>query len=282
MEDILGIDLGGTKLLFHIEHNGQIIEEIKQSGKNYTPEQFRNDCNEFVNKLNFKPIALGVAVPGLVKDNEEIVISGVVTALKGLNAKTLLKDSSIPVYFINDIKGATFYESIKCSSDSTTMVVIIGTGLAAGVIQNGIMLNGYDGFAGEVGFIPVQTESGIEYLQYLCGGGKIIEEAKVDPQTLHKLLNDGDERATSIVNKASYYFGIGLATLINMYNPNNIVFGGSTITYKGYLDNAKKIAEKYALPPSYQCVNYKMVEDNKHEVIFGAMTFAKYKIEHKI
>lgn len=275
MSEIVGFDLGGSKLLMYSNYNGVIKEESKPTGADYTHEQFRNDCQSFIDSLSFKPKSVGVAIPGLVTDGKHVVMSGVIPGLAGFEADTLLNDKQTPVYFINDIKAATFYESTKCPEKSTVLVVIIGTGMASGVIQNGVMLNGSAGFAGEIGFMPIQTETGIEHLQYLCGGAKILSEAKVDGDTFHKLLQNKDENAVSILNKAASYFGLGLTTLLNLYNPNYVILGGSTVTYPGYLDKAFEVAKKYTLKPCYENVKFSSPEDNKHEVVFGAIEFAK-------
>ena len=64
IEDILGVDLGGSKMHFIIYHDGKLIEERYPTGVDCTSEPIRDHLYDFHDRLGFKPRAIGMAIPG--------------------------------------------------------------------------------------------------------------------------------------------------------------------------------------------------------------------------
>ena len=210
----------------------------------------------FVEKLpvNKEKIAgIGIAMPGFVD------------AKKGLNYSLLpsnnqsipehiSKKVELPVFIDNDSSLIALAElrfgSIKHKKDA--MVVNIGWGVGLGMIVNGKMFRGHDGFAGEFSHIPLFTND------KLCSCGKkgcletetsvliIIENARKglesgrvsmlqqvpmndleqSSESIFTAANAGDQFAVELFSDAGYEIGKGIAILIHILNPETIVLSG--------------------------------------------------------
>lgn len=160
----------------------------------------------------------------------------------------------------------------------TWVFVIVGTGIGAKCFENGKLIRGR-GAAGEFGHTiidPAQTlpcgcGSRRGHLEALASGqsldrraqtaaladpsGRIAQLAQADggaASATHVVVaaREGDPTALVMVNEVRRYLGYGLANLINTFNPELIVVGGSVITCTdGFiLDHARDIALSEALP----------------------------------
>ncbi|MEV9641786.1 ROK family protein [Mammaliicoccus sciuri] len=267
----LGVDIGGTKMLLVVEYQGEKISKIVPTGKMYTADEILREINEFVNQLPFTINSIGVAVPGLVEQNQKIVISDVLPNIAGMDTD-FLNINNIPVYLINDVKAALIQETVL-NEKVDTVVIMIGTGIAAGINQGGQFVEGCKGWAGELGSIPISTMDGIKKLDELASGASIIAQAKTDAETLYKNLEQNDASAHELVRTAGGYLGLAIATVINLLNPQRIILGGGTIQYEGYFESAINVAKENTLPELWEVCTIRKSEDAKYMVAQGAMKF---------
>lgn len=267
----LGVDIGGTKMLLVVEYQGEKISKIVPTGKKYTAGEILREIHEFVNNLPFPIDAIGVAVPGLIEQNEKIMISDVLPNIAGMDTD-FLKINHLPVYIINDVKAALIQETVS-NETVDTVVIMIGTGIAAGIRQDGQFVEGCKGWAGELGSIPIPTADGIKKLDELASGASIIAKANTDADTLHRNIEQGDTTAHEIVQIAGGYLGIAISTVINLLNPQRIILGGGTIQYKEYFETAVKIAKENALPELWAVCTIRKSENAKYMVAQRAINF---------
>ena len=68
MSKIVGIDIGGTKMLMYSNYNGKIVQEKVPTGTEATPQGLVDQIHKFISKLDFVPDAVGVCVPGLCEN----------------------------------------------------------------------------------------------------------------------------------------------------------------------------------------------------------------------
>lgn len=250
MSNNIGVDVGGTKMYMLAEHDGQYIEKKVPTGPDSTREYIKEQLDTFIATLPFKVEGIGMALPGLVDKGKTMPLSDVLPKLNGVEA-TYFSDGTYPVKFMNDVNAATLAEAIHHKDKHTVAVVMVGTGMAAGVTVEGKLLTGSQGFAGEVGWAHVPYKGGVERFDNLVAGAPILEKASCTASQLHDRLQANDESAVTIVEEAAYYFGICLGQIIQFYNPDIIVVGGSVTTYPNYMDIAKKTAKQATLPSMY-------------------------------
>ena len=211
--------------------------------------------SSFVKKLKIdkeKIAGIGIAMPGFVDVKKGINYS-LLSSNKSI-PEHISEEVELPVYIDNDSSLIALAElrfgAVKHRKDA--MVVNIGWGVGLGMIINGKMFRGHNGFAGEFSHIPLFTND------KLCSCGKkgcletetsllvIVEKAKKGLQEgrvsiLQKAAMDnleeasdailsaasaGDQFAVELLSDAGYELGKGIAILIHILNPEIIVLSG--------------------------------------------------------
>jgi glucokinase-like ROK family protein len=199
---------------------------------------------------------IAVGVPGLVDYDEGTLLFA--PNLKWRNVelkKRLSSEFNTPIIIDNEANLATFGEYYYGSAYQHPDVVYLsaGIGLGGGILHNEDLLRGVNGMAGELGHITMLPDG------ELCGCGNkgcwetlvslhaldryVQEQLAIDKNSIlwqmtkgntEKLTiemivsaaEDGDRVALTALTKVGRYLGIGIASLINSFNPSVVVFGG--------------------------------------------------------
>ena len=87
----------------------------------------------------------------------------------------------------------------------------------------------------------------------------IVDPDKIGPRDILKAANKGDQFSIEILEEAGKYLGIGIAMLINIFNPEKIIIGGTFTQVASYiLDVAKSNAMKHSLTQLNNNVNFEI------------------------
>lgn len=145
----------------------------------------------------------------------------------------------------------------------------LGTGIGGGIIINGKLYKG-EGYAGELGHIIL--DRGIDF-ENLAGGKRLKKLTKKEfgkellVNDLIKIQNK-DSKARKILNEISMYLGQGIASLINIFDPEVVILsGGVKETGPVFLNMIKKQAKKYTILPKTTEIKWTSL---KHPGILGA------------
>ncbi|MDQ6882727.1 MAG: ROK family protein [Candidatus Dormibacteraeota bacterium] len=260
----IGIDLGGTQLRVGVaDSRGRLLTILRRPtearrGRQRVIERMIAAVQDVLIEAGVKSSrirALGLSMPGPVDPAAGIVISppnlpGFVNV--PLN-RILTKATGIPSFLHHDAHLAALGESLHGAARGATNViyVTVSTGIGAGLILNGELYPGAHGIAGEVGHIVVQpggplcTCGNRGCVEAIASGTGIARAARerallTEASTLHGLESPtaadvvraaraGDTLALSLLANAGEALGIGIGTLINLFNPELIVLGGSVI-----------------------------------------------------
>lgn len=255
---VVAVDLGGTNLRTAvIDESGQIIRRVRRA----TPQG--EIKAEAIGDAIVAAVAACVApgdeiasaaimVPGTVDSSNETVIQAPnLSALDGFNLKAYLQSQwSHSVLLENDANAAAVGEMWKGSARGCGSVVCLtlGTGIGGGIVLDGKLWRGALGAAAEIGHMTMEPSSKIECA---CGNTGCLEVfasataiARMARDGLwnypDSLLHDGagtaeivfnaamknDALALQIFETVGRYLGIATASLINILNPEVIVFGG--------------------------------------------------------
>jgi glucokinase len=199
--------------------------------------------------------ALGIGLPGPVDPSAGLVISP--ANLPGFRNvplnRILTRATGIRSYLHHDAHLAALGEHRRGAGRgaSELIYVTVSTGIGAGLLIRGELYAGAHGSAGEIGHIVVQRDGPLctcgkrGCVEALASGTGIARTAReLGTQTpasaLHRLdapsaedvvraARSGDQLAISILDTAGTYLGIALGTLVNLFNPQLIVLGGSVI-----------------------------------------------------
>jgi glucokinase len=258
---IFAADLGGTHLRAAVvDERGKIHFRSKQN----TPQG--TDPHEIVSAVvnavrEIGPAAdelkaVSVVVPGTVKVEEGIVVKAPnLPCLDGFPLATALtSELGLPAILENDANAAAVGEMWQGAARGcrTIICVTLGTGVGGGIILDGELWRGVDGAAAEIGHMCVDPFGGVACtcgsrgcLEVFASATAIVrmtrEASPRHPESvLHGIQNltaksifaaglKGDELALEIFRRMGVYLGIGLANLINILNPEMIVFGGGVV-----------------------------------------------------
>ncbi|RFP97505.1 ROK family protein [Pseudomonas putida] len=270
-EIIIGADLGGTKLLLLCGAFSRRFE----TGPGYTPEDFSAQLRAFIDDLNLRPARIGIAVPGLVASDGEIVSCDVLPSLTGWRPETSLKALGCQVTVINDVEAALLEEMQDASDDFTGGVIMAGTAIGAAFMTHGRRLRGVNGWAGELGYLPLHIDGSVKRLDEIAGGGAMATLLGISGEALARLANDDDPIAMATVRAGGDALGLGMASIINLLNPSRLAVGGGSLKLKGYWEAALLTAETHAIPSLWNACIVERVKSEDFVAVLGAIRAAQ-------
>lgn len=278
MSKIIGIDQGCTKMLMVAEWEGAYIEKVVPTGMGVRPEYLKEQIDQFVAGLPFKPEGMGMAVSGLVQDNA-LKISHQ-RNMEGTPASFFDREGC-KTYFINDVKSAMVCEEQHYDPQTPFVLIMAGSGFAMSIRTQGVNVLGKNGWAGELGSNPYPINGSVEPLDDISGGLGILEKAGCDVETLLKAIDNEEKFALDVIEQAGFYFGLALSDIIHTFNPEYIVVGGSCTKYKGYMEKAIATAKAYTLEGMFDICQIVAPKDLKRIVALGAMRHARQQMDQE-
>jgi glucokinase len=317
---ILGVDLGGTKILTAVidaagnmrarDHNitpaekgpEAVIKAIQDSaGRSF--EQASIDAGEID--------AVGIGAPG--PSNPETGVLFTSPNLPGWRDVPLVgifeKEFKKKTFLINDANAAALAEFRFGAAKGLRHIIYItvSTGIGGGVIIDGKLYTGAIGTAGELGHMTIDDNGprcncgNVGCWETLASGTalarsgrqKIREGAEtsilehvsggienVDAKAIQIAAEQGDSLAKELIAQTGYYLGVGLANLLNMFNPEMIVIGGGVSNMGAMIfDPAFQTAKERAYEIAYASVKFEKAKLGRNSGVLGAAAFAHEKLK---
>lgn len=263
---ILTVDIGGSKILTAlVSQNGEVIardhEHTASLGRFETVvDQVENAARRLMERSGSKeygkPRAVSMAVAGLID-----IASGVVTTSpnlpqwKNVPLRALVERKlGIPTFMINDASAAALGEHAHGAGQGMANMVFItvSTGIGGGIIIDGNLYQGKNGAAGEIGHMVMDVGGPLcgcgnhGCLEALASGTAIARDAAerialgtyssipkftaegsaVTAEAVAAAARQGDPLANDIVLRAAHFLGMGLVSVVNIFNPEMVVIGG--------------------------------------------------------
>lgn len=280
MKNILGIDVGGTKISYAVINNiGDFVSPIT---KIKTPKKIEEMVNLFKkiiseNEKNIDAVAFATA--GAVNLSNTKVDSSTPNLPKGYNKIDFTSLSTKPVYVENDANAAAFAEFKKGAAKGAmhTIIITIGTGIGGGIISNGKLLRGKSGRGGEVGSIKIYPDfrrkctcGGYDcWESYASGTGlqtTAQEFAQTDPSFKASCLKNKKPIALTtydiiegieikdIFSKKVFEIWqqdlvAGLISLTNIFDPESIIISGGMGEFIKFDKLEKQINDSIVVSP---------------------------------
>jgi glucokinase len=273
---LVGVDIGGTKMLMLAENENQREERQISTGPSFAVEQAEAALRAFVSQLPAGPAAIGVAVPGLVDAEGTVVSSDVLPLLAGWHPDS--KSFGAGVVVVNDAEAALWEAAAETGSPPHLAVVVVGTAVGAAFRVNGQILRGASGWAGEIGSLRLGAGEAAVPLDEVAGGAAILRRLDVCSEELVALVERGDRRALKAIADAGAALGAALAIVMNLFNPSAIVLGGGTLRWSGYVDAAMDAARGKALPALFRSCEILVPSDPADLVGRGALRLAAQSV----
>lgn len=232
---------------------GKIIASTRRDRSlfNTAPEKAVEDLDGLVRPMlaglekGPRIVAIGVSVPGVVRSVDGHLHAAPALGWRDVAMGRLIRDQfedlNAPVFVGNDADLAASAEYLRGSGRGTTDFICIWGegGLGAGIIVDGRLLAGSAGYAGEVGHVTVDPNGDLCHcgargcLESTVGEEALLRRSGRDPLGGPAALEDliaaadrGDIVALAALAESGRGLGIGIAGLVNIFNPNRVSLGG--------------------------------------------------------
>lgn len=306
----IGIDLGGTKILIGLveKESGKVVSHIKKKTKKEKgPENIVRKMVEGVEELleesgkSFTEISsIGIGSAGQIDRKNGIIIGAPNLNCYNLNLKEILQDKfNIPVFVGNDVEVATIGEQKFGAGKGCAdfVCVFVGTGIGSAIVKNGHIIYGATGTAGELGHIIVdlngrpcacgahgcleayasrsaietRIEGALKKGRKSCISEYLEEGKAITSSMIRKSIEREDELVTQCVSEASEYLSGGLASVINLINPELIILGGGLIEAVDYFyKQTIKKAKSKSLPVPAEKIRFSKTILGDYSGVIGA------------
>jgi glucokinase len=274
-KSLIGVDLGGTNIrVAAISLRGEVLYRKKeptdsQNGRELVIERLIQMLHESLKRekqAGRKPVAMGIGTPGVIYIKEGLVVSSpnlpdwINVPLKEI----VRKEISLPIVVENDANAAAYGEQwVGAGQDANSMICItLGTGVGGGIILDGRVWHGEDGMAAEVGHTTVNPEGpqcqcgNTGCLEVYASASGIVREVKrrlkredsllkksfqgredhFTARDVFRAAKTGDPVSLRVIQQMGHYLGVGIANLVNLFNPELIVLaGGVTAAWKDFI-----------------------------------------------
>ena len=291
---ILGFDLGGTKLASAVfTEDGKLIRKSilplsKRKGQE-VGQLITGTITEIINNSydeGFRINSIGISVPGISHTS-----TGKVWApnIPGWEDYPLLEEAesvsgnNVPVIIESDracyIMGEVWQGNAKGCRDA--IFLSVGTGIGAGILTNGEVLRGSHDIAGAIGWMALNSPFIDDYVNrgcfeyYASGEGiagnarrrikedheyngvlKNIPSVEITSHDVFSAYEKGDPVAIVVIAQCVEFWGMAVANLISLFNPEKIIMGGGVFgPAVTLIPDIVKEAAKWAQPVSIKQVS---------------------------
>ncbi|MCS6884805.1 MAG: ROK family protein [Acidobacteriota bacterium] len=254
----IGIELEGSSVSSAlVDAEGKIIAERRDQPSEDLVAQLIEIIKAFRAQAENQVVAVGIGLPGLINlKTGRIELSPNFQHLTMVSLQDeVLRATRLPVVVDNDANMAAYGEWLYgiAKGFNSLIYITIGTGIGAGIILGGQMWRGSSGFAGEFGHTTVDVDGNectcgnTGCLETVASGPNIVRrvqqrlyrdrtsslsrlliprDQKMSPEDVIRAALSGDELTRVVLERTGSYIGIALGNLINLLNPELVVFGG--------------------------------------------------------
>ncbi len=199
-------------------------------------------------------LGIGIGLAGLIDNQRKTCLYSPFFGWRNVDvAEPLITHFNLPVYLENDVNTLTIAEKwFGYGHDIDHFLVItVGRGIGVGIVANGQFYRGAIGSAGEFGHITLTSDGPLcacgkrGCLEALASDPAVIRQTKAaialgertilangEPLTINAIVTaaeDGDKLARKLLADSGHWLGIGVATLINILNPQLVIVGGEGV-----------------------------------------------------
>ncbi len=280
MTVVAGVDLGGTAVNYtFFDQDGRFLIEglcehpsLSKKGPDICLQQIAEGLKFAAEKVALTMadiVAVGLDTPGPASAAGKFSAKGSTNFVHADWSNYDIRDGlarklAKPVCYLNDANAAALwghYAIFGANSKETSISIIIGTGNGGGIILNGDVVKGKNGFGGELGhvLIPYQSIAGTNGIVPLCNCGRTgdleslcsltaiernilpyllprypgHELAKHDLHQAAKLVREladkGDALSKEVFRVQAHALGLFFDEMVNTFDPDALIVGGGAI-----------------------------------------------------
>lgn len=260
---VIGVDLGGTRLRaarldkqLNILQRNELLTEAEE-GLEATLGRIKTIIRSVWSDED-TILGIGISVPGPCNPETGVVVAP--PNLAGWHnvplADILAKEFQVPAYVGNDANVAALAEAAMGSAKGYrhSIYLTVSTGIGSGIINDGKLILGQTGIGNEAGHMIMLVEGDkVSTLEKEGAGPALARQAKarieagekslitemckgnlddIDGKMVGDAAVAGDKVALEVVKRAGKIVGLGLVSLLHIFNPQIVVIGGG-VSYIG-------------------------------------------------
>lgn len=312
----VGVDFGGTKIAAGVVNleNGKLVGAARKKTRQVQESEdvikrISTVIDDALGEAGLdrrKVVGIGVGAAGMVNRDKGILLAAVNIGANDVALTGPISEKySLPCKLGNDVEVATIGEQAFGAGRNCDnfVCIFVGTGIGSGIVQNGQLVRGATGTAGEIGHIILHPEG----RQCACGAWGCLETYASRTAVAREILSDlqrgydssirdkvdmtkgilrskaiaqavesGDDLVTNAVHHAGRAMGQGLVTVINLLNPQRIILGGGLVeAVEHYFTVARNYARRRALKIPGKKIEIVRAELGDYAGIVGAAMMAR-------
>lgn len=308
---VIGVDLGGTKLLAgtvdsRLDVHHRAYRLARPDDTSALIDQLVETVQEAIDSSADEVLAVGLGIPCLVEPATGVALDSNHLPLRGVGVRDVLTERlGLPVVVDNDANAAMLVEWRRGEARGTRNAVMLtlGTGIGGGLIVEGQLVHGARGAAAELGHVIVDADGppcpgrcpnhgclealvsghaiGVEGLRVAGDapesalGRALAAGHDITGALVTELAHDGDPAARDVMTLMGTRLGLGIVTLVNVFNPEVVVVGGGAIAAgELLLGPAREVVAERSLPINREDVRIVSARFGAESGMLGAACMA--------
>lgn len=280
---MIAVDIGATNL--RIASISESFEVLRKSVHS-TPKDPAKIIELISQSLEMQNLesAIGVSVAGVVDDRQGIFVALSNLCISDYNFRKALKNKTgKDCSLIHDAHASALGEMVAGQAKDVKdfIYITLSTGIGGAIVCDGKPIFGASGYAGEVGHTTLLPEGpkcgcGKNGCWEALASGSGLERLGINSVEVFEEARNGDEAAKEIVNHVACYHGIGVANLVNAFDPGLVVLGGGQLKSFDIMDEEfhKSLSENlYPKRNSRKLVKLSQLGDDN--ALIGAAFYAR-------
>lgn len=271
---IIGVDLGGTKVeAARLQGDALVKSERKRIQAQGSADQVLQDMIEVIQAVWTPDVsAIGVGVPSIV-DVEKGIVYDVqnIPSWEEVHLKAILEAQfNCPVAINNDANCFALGELHfgEARGHKNVVGLIVGTGIAGGIIIDGSLYLGKHCGAGEFGMLPYLDH----HLEYYASGQYFVHIHGTDGASAAERARKGDATALSLFRDYGHHLGNAIMGILYTYDPEVIVMGGSVSrSYPLFAESLQERLKTFAYPQVIENLELRISQHPNIAVLGAAM-----------
>ena len=300
---LIGVDVGGTKVSVAVLEDGVLSEPALRPTVLSDSDALVDQLADAIEDAGpADAVGIGIGVPSVIDFETGSARSSVNIPLQGVPLRQLLTDRvGIPAFVDNDATVAALAEAHDDDLNliaASLVMLTVGTGVGGGIVIDGRIYRGATGAAAELGHIIVAADltDGAparaarqphhDSLEYMAAGRALdrLGEARGlgDGTAVVAAARNGDPDAREAMRILGERLGVGIANVVNIFDPELVVIGGGvSVAGELLLDPAKESAARFILPGVGTQTRIELARYGPQAGVRGAALLAGQELERE-
>ncbi len=260
---VVGVDLGGTKILAGVIEDGNVLQTVEHPTPTTSQDALLDGLAAAVKELSLDGVAaVGFGIPSRIDHRHGLALGSVNTPLRDVPfIDEMGRRLGLPVAMENDATCAAYAEYVHGIGQGTDNFVMLtlGTGVGGGVVVDGALFRAWT----ELGHMVIVEDgvpcqgacSGRGHVEGYCSGtaaNRVARELLGPDATAHDLVEQHHPALATI----GHHLGVAIGSLVNIFGAERFAIGGGfgVAAFDQLVPAARSAVLREALPTSGQDV----------------------------